>query len=559
MNTIETPVLIVGGGPAGLALAVDLGWRGVPCVLVEQEGPEARRNHPRMDNVGIRSMEFARRWGIVKDIESAGFPRDLPLSIAYTTGILGPELARDIGPTLDAASLPPFSPQKHELCPQNFFDPVMQRAAQAYSDNRILYHHTLKAFQDEGGAVLATVEPTEGGAPIQVKAQYLVACDGAGSSVAAALGQSPAMDRLLSCSTNIFIRSPELRARTGASRAYRYILVGVEGVWGSFVNIDGRDIWRLQLLGSDTWPAWGEEDIHAFVRQGLGDEVSYDLLSWVPWARRERVADRFSVGRCFLVGDSAHQMSPTGGYGMNTGIAEAVDLSWKIAATLEGWGGPALIDSYEAERRPVAARNVRQGSDNLAAMRSAPAEPRLLEESDAGRVARAHIGQLVRRAMQKEWRSYGIHLGAIYRGSPITAPEESDCPEEDVAQFVQRAHVGGRAPHVWLEDRRSILDLFGRGFVLLDFSGLSDASLYPLLTAAKVAGVPLTYQAVSHSEAAKLYETAYVLVRPDGHIAWRSNSPPENPVALMDRVRGAVPLAKEDVAIHQGTAPAITD
>ncbi|ABI77934.1 monooxygenase, FAD-binding [Hyphomonas neptunium ATCC 15444] len=558
MNTIETPVLIMGGGPAGLALAVDLGWRGVPCVLIEQEGPEARRNHPRMDNVGIRSMEFARRWGIVKQVEQAGFPRDLPLSIAYTTGILGPELARDIGPTLQEAPVPPFSPQKHELCPQNFFDPVMQEAAQSYRGNRLYYHHKLTAFQDEGHQVLATVEPTDGGTPLLVRAQYLMACDGAGSSVAAALGQSPVMDRLLSCSTNIFIRSPELTARTGGSRAYRYILVGVDGVWGSFVNIDGRDVWRLQLLGSDTWPAWSDDDIHAFVRRGLGGEVAYELLSWVPWARRERVADRFRVGRCFLVGDSAHQMSPTGGYGMNTGIAEAVDLSWKIAAVLDGWGGPALLDSYEAERRPVAARNVKQGSENLSAMRSAPSEPRLLEPGEVGNIARAKVGQWVRAAMQREWRSYGIHLGAIYRGSPITAAEEADCPEQDVAQFAQRACVGGRAPHIWLAEGQSTLDLFGRGFVLLDFSGHSAEPVAPLIKAAEIAGVPLAYQAITNDEAARLFETSYVLVRPDGHIAWRSDAPPENPGKLIDRVRGVASGATGDRPVHLETAKTTT-
>ncbi len=558
MNTIETPVLIVGGGPAGLALAVDLGWRGVPCVLIEQEGPEARRNHPRMDNVGIRSMEFARRWGIVKQVEQAGFPRDLPLSIAYTTGILGPELARDIGPTLEEAPLPPFSPQKHELCPQNFFDPVMQEAAQSYRGNRIYYNRKLTAFHDEGHQVLATVEPADGGTPLFVRAQYLVACDGAGSSVAAALGQSPIMDRLLSCSTNIFIRSPELTARTGNSRAYRYILVGVDGVWGSFVNIDGRDVWRLQLLGSDTWPDWSDGDIHAFVRRGIGGEVAYELLSWVPWARRERVADRFRVGRCFLVGDSAHQMSPTGGYGMNTGIAEAVDLSWKIAAVLDGWGGPALLDSYEAERRPVAARNVKQGSENLAAMRSAPSEPRLLEPGEAGNGVRSRIGQWVRGAMQREWRSYGIHLGAIYRGSPVTIAEEADCPEQDVAQFSQRACVGGRAPHVWLAEGQSTLDLFGRGFVLLDFSGRSAEQMAPLIQAAEMAGMPLAYQAITHDAAARLYETSYVLVRPDGHIVWRSDAPPENPGELIDRVRGAAAGAARERAVHLDTAKTTT-
>lgn len=538
MADLNTPVLIVGGGPVGLSLAADLGWRGVPCLLVEQEGPEARRAHPRMDNVGIRTMEFARRWGIVSAIEHAGFPRDLPLSIVYTTGILGPELARDVGPTKAESFPPPFSPQKHELCPQNFFDPVMQTAAQRHPGNRLLYHHRLVGFEDAGDHVLATVQPTTGGAPLKVKAQYLAGCDGAGSFVAAQLGQTPAMDRLLSCSTNIFIRSPELTARIQGRRAYRHILVGEEGVWGSFVNIDGRDVWRLQLLGGETWPAWSPDEIDAFVRRGVGADVAYELLSWAPWARRERVADRFRVGRCFLVGDSAHQLSPTGGYGMNTGIAEAVDLSWKLEAVLAGWGGEALLDSYEAERRPVAIRNVRQGSENLAAMRSAPPEPRLLEPGPSGDEARARIGAHVRSAMQREWRSFGIHLGARYRNSPVLWTDEPEPPEQDVAQFEQCAHVGARAPHVWLEPGVSTLDLFGRGFVLLDFHA-EDAPPSALLDAAEAVETPLRHVALSHAEAAATYQKRFVLVRPDGHIAWRGDELPQDPARVIDTLRGA--------------------
>lgn len=554
MGFIETPVLIVGGGPVGLALAVDLGWRGVPCVLVEQEGPEARRSHPRMDNVGIRTMEFARRWGIVEEIEKAGFARDLPLSIVYTTSILGPELARDIGPTAEEALPPPFSPQKHELCPQNFFDPVMQQAALASPDNRLLYHHRLTDFEDKGSHVLATVESTAGGPGLTIKAAYLAACDGAGSFVAPRVGQAPTLDRVLSYSTNIFIRSPNLATKTADQRAYRYILVGEEGVWGSFVNIDGREVWRLQLLGSKERPDWNAEEVNAFVRRGLGGEVDFDLLSWVSWSRRELVADHFRAGRCFLVGDAAHQTSPTGGYGMNIGIAEAVDLSWKIAAVLEGWGGPSLLDSYEAERRPVAIRTVRQGSENFAAMRSVPPEPDLLCRGERGISVRARVGQFLRYAMQREWRSFGVHLGAIYRKSPILSSSEPDPPEDDVARFVQRPYVGARAPHVWLSLDRSILDLFGRGYVLLDFSGTVENGPARLLAVAQAAQVPVTHVHVENSEAAELYQKRYVLVRPDGHIAWRGDAMVDDPVALIDLVRGGAPRQPEQVAgVHSST------
>src|SRR5688500_9077925 len=173
MALIETPVLIVGGGAVGLALAVDLGWRGVQCVVVEKEGPNARREHLRHDNVGVRTMEFARRWGIVPAIEHAGFPRDLPLSIVYKTAVLGYELARDEAPPKESARQLPFSPQRHELCPQNFFDPVIQQAAAAYAGNRLLHNHELLEFSDCGDHVEATVKAADAKEPLQIKAQYL--------------------------------------------------------------------------------------------------------------------------------------------------------------------------------------------------------------------------------------------------------------------------------------------------------------------------------------------------------------------------------------------------
>lgn len=546
---MDTSILIVGAGPVGLAMATDLGWRGMSSIVIDQGVAGDRLNHPRMDNVGIRTMEFARRWGIVREIEHAGFPRDLPLSVIYTTGVLGRELAREPIPAKNALPNPPFSPQKHELCPQNFFDPVMQAAAASYPGNRLLYRHQLIGFAQDEDGVRATVNLLDEGRSIEIRARYLAACDGAGSFVATQLGLAPTQSKVLACSTNIFIRCPELAQRTASSRAYRYILVDQAGTWGSMVNMDGRDVWRLQLLGGSEWPQWSDAEIDALVRKGIGADVPYELLSWVPWSRREMVADQFRKGNCFLVGDSAHQLSPTGGYGMNTGIAEAVDLSWKLAAVLEGWGGDALLDSYDAERRPVAARNVRQGSDNLAAMRSLPPCPDILADGPSADIARQKAGQFIKSAMSREWRSFGIHLGYVYLGSPIIPVEDRAAPERDVTQFEQSAVPGARAPHIWLEEGRSTLDLFGRGFVLLDFAGQPSQDGSPLIDAAAVRGVPIISHVIDHAQAAALYERRFVLVRPDGHVAWRGDHLPDDPLALIDIVRGASPL---DVARQPG-------
>ena len=537
MSVIDTPVLVVGAGPVGLALAVDLGWRGIACTLIDQGSPEDRLTHPRMDNVGIRTMEIARRWGLVDAIENAGFPRDLPMSIVYTTSVLGPELERDVRPDKRARSRPAFSPSTHEICPQNFFDPVMQKAAASYAQNRLLYGRRLVALDQTANSVEAQVERLDDGSTVTIRAQYMVAADGAGSSTASLLGLSPQASKVLAYSTNIFIRCPALAERTAGQRAYRYILMAPDGVWASMVNIDGQDVWRLQVLGDAARPDWAEDEIHALLSRGLGGDLPYEVQSIVPWARRELVVGQYRHGRCFLAGDAAHQFSPTGGYGMNTGIAEAMNLSWKLAAVLAGWGGEALLDSYDRERRPVAVRNARQASENFAAMRSGPPEARLLEAGADGDAIRAAAGARLRAAMAREWNSFGIHLGAVYRDSPVIASEEREGPEPDVARFVQSAEPGARAPHVWLSPGQSIIDLFGDGFVLLEFGEAGEVT--GLLAAASAQGVPLRHHTIANTEARTLYARRFVLVRPDGYVAWRGDAIPTDQEALIARVRGA--------------------
>lgn len=536
---VVLPVLIVGGGPVGLSLAIDLGWRGVPAMMIEKEDADARREHPRMDNVGVRTMEFCRRWGIGGDVRSAGFPDDLPISFVYTTGVLAEELARDEYPDKAHASELPFSPERHELCPQNFFDPVLQVAASAYSEIRLSYRHRLVDLVQHSDHVEAFIEDQGAGRSFTVRARYLAACDGAGSDVARLVGVPQDNRSELCCSTNIFFHAPELARRTTGRRAYRYVLLGDENVWATMVNIDGRDIWRLQVLGDDRWPTWSEVEINAMVRRGIGADIPYKIQSWIPWSRREYVAPRFRVGRCFLVGDAAHQLSPTGGYGMNTGIAEAVDLSWKLAAVHQGWAGEQLLDSYDLERRPIADRNVRQATANLLAMRSVPPSRDFFATGERGEAARRETGLALQAAMQTEFRSFGIHLGAQYQNSPIIADEDEEpLVEQDVAAFVQSARPGSRAPHVWLSPGISTLDLFGAGFTLLDLSPHPGCEPMIASDACKATGVPLDYRWSDSTEARTVYQRRYTLVRPDGYVAWRGDALPDDFEQLLDRVRG---------------------
>ena len=537
MSTEETNVLIVGAGPVGLALSIDLSWRGVPHTLIDQMPRAARAEHPRMDQVGIRSMEYLRRWGVVEDIETAGFPRSLRRDIVFATGLLGLELEREPVECDARRPAPSFSPQKHELCPQNFFDPVLQRIAARSASANIQYETRLIGFENGPDAVIATVENLATGQQRSLVARYLAGCDGANSSIARGLGIGSSTPVTLARSTNIFIESQSLVDRLGDRRAYRYILVGAEGVWASMINMDGRNIWRLQVLGDLERPDWDQHTARSVIARALGADVPYTLLAIVPWVRREYVVDRFCAGRCFLAGDAAHQLSPTGGYGMNTGIAEAVDLSWKLAADIDGWAGPGLLASYDDERRPIAHRNVQRATLNFRRMRDAPGDEDLLAQSADGEAARRRVGQAIRAAMAEEWDSMGIHLGYTYARSPIVCAEDDVPIESSPAQYVQTATPGARAPHVWLEPGRSTLDLFGRGFTLLCFDPNVDSR--PLQEAAAARNVPLNQVTISDPNAAETYGRALVLVRPDGHVAWRDNSVPSDPLGVIDRVRGA--------------------
>jgi hypothetical protein len=263
-------------------------------------------------------------------------------------------------------------------------------------------------------------------------------------------------------------------------------------------------------------------EVDAAIRKAVGRDFSFEVLSINNWTRRELVARRFGEGRVFIAGDAAHVMSPTGGFGMNTGIGDAVDLAWKLDAVIRGWGGPALLESYTAERRPVAVRNCREASDNLARMLSPQPTAALADDSDEGARAREEVGRAFTHAMSNEWQTLGIHLGYRYDESPVCRYDGTPAPPLEVARYEQSSRAGGRAPHVWLADGRSTLDLFGDGFVLLRLDEAADAE--PLAAALRRNGVPLQTIDLFEPAVREAYGSALVLVRPDGHVAWRGNA-----------------------------------
>jgi 2-polyprenyl-6-methoxyphenol hydroxylase-like FAD-dependent oxidoreductase len=530
------PVLVVGGGPVGLALAGDLGWRGIACTLVEQS--DGSIYQPRMDLVGIRTMEFCRRWGIVPAVEGSPYPRDYAQDNIYLTSLTGYELGRERFPGIGQAPPPKESPQRRERCPQNMFDPILRAFAASQNNAALRYRTRLVSFRQTADLVTAVVENAETGAREEILARYIVGCDGARSLVRETLGIAMQGNPVLTYTTNVIFRCPKLLSLHDKGKAYRHIFIGPEGTWSTIVAINGRDEWRFSIIGGSEQRDYTTDDIKAAIRRAVGRDFEFEILSVLPWVRRELVAERYRVGRGFIAGDAVHVMSPTGGFGMNTGIQDVVDLSWKLAATIEGWGGDRLLDSYGIERQPIGTRNVTEASGNLRRMLSVPPHPDLLDDTPQGAATRDKVGREFSETMRREWFTLGAHLGYRYENSPICWPDGSAAPPDDPRVYVPTARPGHRAPHAFLADGRSTLDLFGRGFALIGF-GADAAQAAPLLEAAKKRNLPLTFTAIAEPHIAALYQRKFVLVRPDGHVAWRGDHMPEDALCIIDVVRGA--------------------
>ena len=280
-------------------------------------------------------------------------------------------------------------------------------------------------------------------------------------------------------------------------------------------------------------------DKDALIRRAVGKPFDVEWLSASIWTRRSVVAEKYYKGRVFLAGDAVHQLSPTGAMGMNTGIGDVVDLGWKLAAAVQGWGGPNLLASYDTERQPIGQRAI----DNTAGFHIAHGQfefgfSSIEDDSDEGRALRAHLGPQLVKQVGAMFRTIGLQLGYRYEGSPIVVPDGTPAPPDDSEKFIASARPGSRAPHVALADGSSMLDLYGRGFVLLRLRADAPDGA-EIASAAGKRGVPLRTVTVEEPETVKIYERKLVLVRPDGHVAWRGDKPPSDALAMIDRVRGA--------------------
>ena len=298
------PVLIVGAGPVGLALAGDLGWRGRRCLVIEQS--DGSIYQPRMDFVGVRTMEFCRRWGIVNWVHHSPYPRDYPQDNIYLTALNGYELGRERFPAMQDESLPPQSPQHRERCPQNMFDPILKQFCETLPSVTLRYRTRLLGIAQDEAGVSAEIENVETGVREIIRTQFLAGCDGAASRVREGLGIKLEGNPALTYTTNIIFRCPNLAPLHDKGKGYRHIFVGPEGTWGTIVAINGRDQWRMSIIGSEQKKDVTTDDIEAAIRRAAGFDFDYEILTVLPWIRREMVADHFGKGRVFILGDAVH-------------------------------------------------------------------------------------------------------------------------------------------------------------------------------------------------------------------------------------------------------------
>ncbi|RZQ60811.1 FAD-dependent monooxygenase [Amycolatopsis suaedae] len=535
MSAPDVQVVIAGGGPVGLTLAIELGQQGVSVLLVDRR--PAPGMLPKMERCNARTMENFRRLGLADRIRAAGLDGDVPMDVFICLeNLTRPPLVHHPYPSVNQlrvryrqvrdGSVPA---EPYQLISQYTLEPLLREAAERTPGVTVLFGHDLVDFAQDDAGVTAEIRSVEG--TRTVRSAYLVGCDGAASTVRTRLGIELRGDSLLRMRQALFA-SAELFDRIPIGRGRHYHIADDTSTF-LIVQDDTRHFSLHATVESDA-------EMPRLFERIVGFPVSYRTLYTGGWRQRLMVADRFRDGRVLLAGDAAHLVIPTGGLGMNTGHADAVDLAWKLAATLHGWGGPGLLDSYEAERRPIAVRNIaasRKASAGRRAWRKLW-RPEITEDTPAGHAARRALAATADRKQRLSNDLYGIELGYRYLGSPIVSNEDDEGPDPDSFDYTPTTCPGARLPHTWLDDGRPLQDLIGRGFTLLRTGAGRAADAGPLALAFARLGAPFRVCDPATADATEVYGDGLLLLRPDLHIAWRGDRVPADAGALARLVTG---------------------
>ncbi|MBX9959330.1 MAG: FAD-dependent oxidoreductase [Burkholderiaceae bacterium] len=551
-TTTSTEVLIAGGGPFGLMLALELGKRGVRCLLVEPKPGTAY--NPQANATQARTMEHFRRHGFADAVRAQGLPPDHPTDIAYFTRYCGHELARLQLPTAAQASQTVKSMSgswsaaelPHRVS-QKFVEAILLDQVRRLPGVTLQHGWRLATFEDQGQTVRARVEATEGGGVQEVQARYLVGADGARSFVRQQLGIAWGgatgfkRDFMGGKMFAVYLRAPGFYEAFPHARAWMYVSVNAQRR-AFMASVDGRTEFAFHAAvheGEDA-DRWTAADARRIFAEALGREIPIEVLSVLTWtAGHALVAEHFQRGRVFIGGDAAHLFTPTGGLGYNTAVEDAVNLGWKLAHVLQERAPQQLLDSYETERRPLAQRNTgyaRQFADSVGLF---TATPELEADTPAGTAARAAASEYLNRHVRLEFNIPGVTFGGRYDGSPLIVPDGSTPPPDAPNTYVPSACPGGRPPHAWLADGRSLYDSLHFEWTLLAL-GPEMPDTAPFEQAAQTMGLDLR---VVHHEAPELralYEAPLALIRPDQIVAWRGHDT-DAAASVLARASGQVP------------------
>ncbi len=534
---MDTAVLIIGAGPTGLTLAVDLGLRGIACTIIEQK--EAPQFLPKMERCNARTLEIYRRMGIAEKVRAAGLPAHCPMDVFIVLSLIEPPLLHLPYPSVEEARKQiaactdgalPLEP--YQLISQYTLEPLLKSIAEQLPSVSVRYGCEFLDFVEEAESVTANVR-TSDGVISQIRARYLVGCDGGSSPVRKQLGIALHGEGDILRLRQAHYRCDELYQRIPIGKGRHYHVV---------------DEHATQLILQDStrhFTLWSvveqDGDMLGQFAKTIAMPLAFEMLYVGEWKQNLLLADAYGRGRVFLAGDAVHLVIPTGGLGMNSGVGDAIDLSWKLAAELQGWGGPMLLPSYQIERRPV-------GENNVAASRYASLgrrkwraawQPNIRDNTPEGAATRANLARIADVEQRKSNEMIGAELGYSYRGSPLIASEPGDAPQSDFRNYVPTTWPGARLPHVWLDDGSAMQDRigYGHGYCLIRL-GRTRADTSALARAFAAIGAPLKTLDLSDERPRDIYGCDLLLLRPDMHVVWRGTEAPAEPEKLVRMATG---------------------
>ena len=540
-------VAIVGGGPVGLCLAMDLAWRGIDVTVIEQraagEAPSVKCNH-----VSARTMEIFRRLGFVREVREAGLPPDYPNDVVIRTRATGYELARipipcrrDRYSSMHGPDTQWPTPEPPHRINQIFFEPILFRHAVQMPKLTVINRARVESYEQRDESVQLDAVEIDTGRRFTLECRYLIGCDGGRSGIRRAMGAKLEGDEVIQRVQSSYIRAPALLGLVTQPHAWMSYLYNPQRA-GNLVAIDGRERWLIHNYLLPHEQDFESVDRDACIRLllGVGADFKYELLAKEDWIGRRLVANFLRDRRVFICGDAAHLWVPYAGYGMNAGIADAMNLSWLLAAHLDGWAPEGILDAYQRERLPITDQVSRFAMKHAeGAIHERTHLPADLEQNTpAGAAARAQVGRASYELNVQQFACAGLNFGYYYDASPIIVYDGEPQPRYTMHDYTPSTVPGCRTPHLWLADGRSLYDAMGAGYTLLRFD--QGVSVEALERAARDRGLPLGVLDVVPREPQSVYRHKLLLSRPDQHVAWRGDQLPTDAGALVDRVRGAV-------------------